>query len=363
MNQNVNFLVLPEKPQEKERIALKTTLKEIARNLNISEAAVSLALNDRVGVSEETRKKVKMMARHMGYQKSEATQGLTYKHSHRIGLIVPEIENPFYSRMISCVEMALKERKYQMELAISSESQDTERRAIRELAARQAAGILISPLNQLVTDFAGFDSLQERNIPALFLASYYPELPYPCIMTDLKLGTYQLFQYLFRQGRRKIRILTGPVELPAFKLRMDGAKKAFAEEGAEWDDDALIQCRGVSFAQAYYATHALLDMREPFDTLVAVNDYMALGALKALRERGIRVPEEVAVAGYDDILYAAVSTPGITTVSQDIQQMCELGVDRLVRMVERRIMPRRETAILKPKLIVRDSAVCRKMDR
>lgn len=334
---------------------MKVTLKELSRILNLSEAAISMALNDKPGVSDRTRELVKRTAQQYGYERNEYAHSLARRQSKRIGLIVPQIENPYYGRMVSCVNRALQERGFRMEIAVSDEDPDQENRQIRDLIAHQVAGILISPMNRHVQESISCQILIKQKMPVLFIGSRYPGFPFSCVMANLKKGSYDLVRYLFRQGRKNIHLLTGLPNILAFQLRIDGCRQAFKDEGSLWLDSHLHICDQVDFYQAYYTTHKLLDMKEIPDAILAVNDYMALGAMKALYERRVLVPEQVAVAGYDDIIYASVSAIGITTVVQDLERMAALSVDRLLHKIQQETEEKEETVYLPATLVVRAS--------
>jgi len=338
----------------------KVTLKDIAKILGITEAAVSIALNNKPGVSDSTRQAVKELVTKLGYQPNKIAQALVEKKSKTIGLVVPDIENPYYSKMVKCVDEYLRESGYNLELAISNDDILIEKEIIKNFISKQVDGIIISPINKKVSDLTHYDLIIARDIPAVFIASRYPSIPLPCVMVDLRLGSYNLVNYLFKEGRRKIKFLTGSKDILAFSERIKGYKEAFNDNNVLFNENNIIECSRVDFQQAYFATINILKGKDDVDTIVTVNDYMALGVIKALYENNIRVPYDIAVAGYDDIIYASISNISITSVAQDIERMSQISVDIVLNGIMREFTYNEEITFIDPVLVVRASTIIKK---
>lgn len=334
---------------------MKATLRDIARMTGISEAAVSVALNDKKGVSEETRKRVKDLAFKLGYRPDSNARSLVRKKSKTIGLIVPDIENPYYCKMVRCIENLVHETGYNLILAISDENTAFEKEIIDNFISNQVEGVIVSPINKTCKDLSHYELLEKRKIPLVFIAAKYQGVDAPCVMMDLEIGMYKLVDYLVKTGKRKMVFLTGPKELVAFSDRVRGYKRALQDNGYEYHDNDFIPCPRVDFEQAYFATMQLIKSNREVNTIIAANDYMAIGVLKALSERGIRVPHDISVTGYDDIIYASISHVPITTVAQDIYKMSQVSIDIILQMITQPNLSKPMDITIEPVLIVRES--------
>jgi len=334
---------------------MAVTLKDIARIAQVSESTVSLALSNKAKVKEDTRKRINNIARELGYTPNAIAQGLATRRTHTVGLVVPDIENAYYGKLIRYTDQYISEMGYRLVISTSNDTLEVERLIIRGFVAQRVEGILLAPVNIACnnhTDY--FKQLDINGIPYIYVSSYYPELPAPYVMVNLEEGTYKLIKYLLDIGHKKIMFLIGSPQMISSKTRITGYIRAFTEKGMTVDEKNFIECKHLNYEHAYETTVGLVNMRKNFDGIVAVNDAMAMGVINALRDHGIKVPADVSVAGFDDMLFSRISRIPITTVLQDIPQMSRHAVRMLMEQINNGVIGSRDI-LIKPELVIRDS--------
>ncbi len=307
---------------------MAVTIKDIARELSISPAAVSLALNDSPMVSRETTQRVKETARKMGYVRNQYARGLVRGKSGTIALVVPDIENVYFAALVKHVTSLAPE--FDVTISITNESVDAEWRALRKLVQQRAEAILLAPVNRPIAEKAYRDWLAACPVPLVFTTARHPGVDRPCVMCDLKSGMRDLTAHVANVGAQKIALLTGPAGVQTLDLREAGFFEALATEnrGEVW------RVPEVTYQNAYDAGRATDHMP---DALICVNDMMALGVLNALGARGVKVPDQVRVAGFDDSVFSAVSAVPLTTVRQDVALIARRSVEIALASIDGKI--------------------------
>lgn len=306
------------------------TIKDIAREVGVSAAAVSLALNDSPMIGADTTRRVKEAAREMGYVRNQYARGLARGRSGAIALVVPDIENVFYSALVKHVAAASKAAGYDVTIAISNESAEDELRIIRRLAQQRPEAILLAPVNRAFGEGESAQRLGEFSVPLVFVSARYPGVKAPVVMCDLETGMRTLTEHILQTGARKITLLTGPEGVETLDMRCHGFISAMNAAGLEGE---ICRVGDVTYQNAY--THVLSAGREGLgEALICVNDMMAVGALNALSALGLRVPEDIRVAGFDDSLFSQVSVVPLTTMRQDVPLMARRAVELAVSCIE-----------------------------
>lgn len=332
-------------------------LKDVARRAGVSEATASLVLNNRPGVSEESRKRVLRAAEELGYTPNAIARNLATRRSRTIGLVVTDINNPFFGALTRFVDQFVKAQGYGLILSLSNDDVEKEDAIIEDFIGKMVEGVLVVPtVHHLRRDFDIYERLQAHGIPFLFLSSYYPGLTAECIMGDLAQGSYLLTCHLLESGRRDVRFLAvEDLEVVPVAERLRGVRRAVHEAGASFDTAMVIRAAEATYQAGYEAVRKTLLQGAP-EGIMAMNDIMALGASRAVMEAGLAIPGDVAVAGYDDLLYAQLSQVPLTTVRQDIESMCNRAVERLFYRIETGEAESPEPATLvETTLLVRES--------
>lgn len=329
-------------------------LKDVADALGVSEATVSLALNERPGVNAETRKKVQEAAQRLGYTPNHIARGLAMNRTHTLGLIITDIENPFFGTLTKHIDEAARESGYGLVFSVSNNEIDEEESILATFIGKRLDGVIVVPSVYHRRDTEIFQRMNGSKLPFVFATSYYPGLSADCVMTDLAKGSYELTKYLLDQGYRRIGFLSTTDRVtPPTRLRLSGYYKALEHAGLPKESRRIIECHRPDYFSGY-DTVAALDVAELPEAIVAINDILALGAQHALLERGLRIPEDISVAGYDDVIFSSLSEIPLTTVRQDIPHLAKTAVEMLVARVENRKTPTKSVRI-SPELVIRSS--------
>lgn len=342
---------------------MKTTIRDIAKAANVSVATVSLALNNRTGINQTTRANILRLAKEMNYVPNQSARSLVMKDSGFIGLVVPEIINPFYSSVVNIMTDLAEQKGYTILLGISNNKVSQERACIETFASRNATGVIIVPMLEDNPDTSHLNMLHIGKIPMVFCTEYYPEwtngekAKVPYVMTDFVQGEYKIIQYLIAKGMRNICFVSSKSNMRYTQLRLEGYKQAFREAGIPINEDNLFFLKLPNSKCAYEVTDEVLK-RKP-DAIACINDFMTLGIMKRLYERNIQIPEEISIVGFDDVVFAELTQQRITTMSQPLMQICQKTMEILEKEIKGGFSAEKEksTYLIKPELIIRDTTI------
>lgn len=329
------------------------TLEEIAKLSGASRSTVSRVINDDPHVSAKTREKVLAIIRQLNYHPNLAARGLAVGRTHVLGLVIPMgvsrlFTDPYFPILIQGVASACNANKHTVMLWLAEP--EYERQMINQILHNGLIdGVIVA--SSLIDDSL-IESLLKSSLRFIMIGRPLsnPELSY--VDVDNQESARQAVHYLLRAGRRQIATITGPQNMIAGLDRLEGYRAALREWGLA-ADPGLIADGSFSEAGGYEAMHQLLP-RSP-DAVFAASDTMAIGALRALHEAGRRIPDDVAVVGFDNMPFADRTEPPLTTVRQPIQKAGALAVETLIDMIENPgLSPRR--IVLPTELVIRQSA-------
>ena len=329
------------------------TIKDVAKSANVSVGTASMALNGKENVKARTKEKVLETAKSLGYRPNKYAKLLNSKRTNVIGLIVTNISNPFFGIITDNVQEELAKNKYDVMLGISSDSISKEQHFINKFIEMQVDGVILVPSSTQKPNISHLKALRERDIPFCYITTYYVDIPAPCVMTDLSEGSYQLTRYLLETGHKKIVYIVANRKIPASNLRVEGYLNAYREAGAHFSPD-WITIAEPSFNGGYNSTNIILKGKHHPDAILTMNDIMAMGVLKYLKECKILVPEDISVAGYDNLIFTPLLETPLTTVQQPMEQMCMKAVEILINKIDN---PDgiNEKILLRPELVIRNS--------
>jgi DNA-binding LacI/PurR family transcriptional regulator len=330
---------------------MRLTIKDIARLANVSVGTASLAMNDKPTVNAETKRHVQEIAKKYNYTPNHSARSLITKKSACIGLVVTDISNPFFATLVDEFHKLLDRSGYTMLLGISGDRVATERKYVDMFIGKNVEGVIIVPTIEERPDLQHLYELRSREIPFVFCTAAYNGFSEPCIMTDLKQGEYLLVKHLLTQGMKKIHFITGSHELQLSRLRLEGYYQAYKEAGLTYQSDWVIETIP-DFSHGYKA--ALRCLKDRPDAIVTVNDYLAMGVIKALHDKHVKIPKEISVAGYDDLLFASIIETPLTTVRQPIDEICKKTLEVLFRLMDGDSNDER-LSYLQPELKIRES--------
>ena len=329
-------------------------LIDVARRAGVSVATASLVMNRRPGVNNKTRVRVLTAAKDLGYSPNNRARGLALRKTNTLGLVVTDIENPFFGSIIRYIDEYTRVAGYNLILSVSNDDIDLEDRIIMTFIGERVDGVIVIPTLFHRDDMSCFQQLEKHSIPYVFLTSYYPGVKCDCIMSDLRTGSYDLATYLLGLGQRVIYMLVSHDRnaVPS-KLRIEGCRKAFEEYGLHFHDEWIVECQKSDFQNGYARTMEVVKHKKP-DAVIAINDILALGAKKALKELGFRIPQDMSVAGYDDVVYSSISEIPLTTVRQPSQEICRETVEVLLTRIAGK-KTSMQFHMIRPELVVRRS--------
>jgi LacI family transcriptional regulator len=329
-------------------------LTDVAEKAGVSTATASLVFNNRPGVNKETRENVIRAARELGYMPNNVARSLAMKKSQTIGLVVTDIENPFFGSLTRYIDEATHQNNYSLILAVSRDDPELENQILQKFIGERVDGILVVPTQLARAEFRIYELLAKRGVPFVFATTFYPGYDGDYVMTDLEQGSYRLTRYLLELGHRDIVFLvSSDLRSPISDLRISGFKRAFAEFSLEVEGESIVQCQRPDFQSGYGATKGILEKRQP-DAVIAINDVLALGVLKAIKEVGLRVPDDISVAGYDGVIFSSIADVPLTTVRQNVSEIARLAVQLLIRKISD-ASPQEGRVLIPPELMVRDS--------
>jgi LacI family transcriptional regulator len=300
------------------------TIRDVAKLAGVSVATVSRVLNQNGYVNEDTEKRVKKAIEQLNYKPNEVARTLFKKTSKTIGLIVPDISNPFFPELVRAVEDVMNIYDYTVILCNSDEKSEKEKQYIEILKQKYVDGIILTT-NQLESD-----EVMELGVPVVVLDR--PSMhSFPSVIADNYGGARLATRHLYDIGCRKIAHIQGPTHVVNAMERFRGYRDEMQELGL-WNEQLIIQ-GNYQLKQAKEATLRALQEHK-MDGIFAGNDAMAVGALKAVQQLGLRVPEDVAIIGYDGIPLTEMTTPELSTISQPIYEMGAIAARILVKKIE-----------------------------
>lgn len=292
----------------------QVTIKDIARKLSVSPSTVSRALRDNPEIGEATRKAVKELAKELHYQPNSVAMSLRQKKTFTIGVIVPEIVHYFFSSVISGIEEVVYKNNFQVILCQSNEKYHQELMNIKTLTRSQVDGILISFAKE-TKNFDHLCELKEKGIPVVFYDRSEDSEIFDSVIVDDFGGAYKATKHLIEEGCEKISHFRGPLHLKIHQDRYNGYLQAHHDLGVSIDPRLAVEAD--SFKLGYKAVHKLLDSKLEFDGIFTVNDLTAVGAMKAIRSRGLLIPRDIAVVGFgDDSTLSEMVDPTLSSVVQ-----------------------------------------------
>jgi LacI family transcriptional regulator len=336
----------------------KLTIADIAVRAGVSKATVSRVLNDRAeGVGAPTRARIRAILDATGFQPSAMARGLKTGESRSIGLIVPDVTNPFHPLLVSGAEQALSAAGYSLFLCNTGSDAAKQGEYVRVLIDKRVDGVIL--------DSVGFGAeaqvqlLESNGIPIVLLDSTIGGRSRRYgVFLDNRHGVREAMTFLFQRKDRRLAFISGPPDVSQSVERRDSVEALAREWRLDrrqltvFDGDFTLE-RGCRVVDELLQAR---DGRTQFNAIFAANDMMALGALKALRQAGVSTPGEVEVLGYDDIPFARLIDPPLSTVAQPARQMGAASAELLLRLIAGR-PPRRKTIVMKPQLVLRGTTL------
>ncbi len=310
------------------------TLKEVSEKLGLSMMTVSRALNDKPNVNPETKKRVLEVANEMRYTPNHVAKSLVSSKTYTIGVIIPEIGHAFFPEVVRGIEEIVDQANYQLFLTNSSEDFEKEKRSINALRAKRVDGLLISTSIKR-SDYSFFESIKKTGIKIVFFDRCIQGLGISCVGVNDRIASKQITQYLISQGYTKIAYLSGPPEVTIGKDRLDGFKEALSDHQLELNSNLIIES-GLTENGGKSAMEKLLALadHERPDAVATVNDPSALGAIEAIKEAGLKIPDDIAIVGFTNEVRASIVQPPLTTVNQPAYEVGKRAAQKLLQTIK-----------------------------
>lgn len=333
----------------------KTTLKDVANAAGVSINTASRALNDKPDVKGDTKDRVLRVAKELHYVPNAMAQALKGKHTRSIGVIVDDISNPFFAEVLKGAEEVAAERGYAVTVGNSAEDAKKELHLVRTMIEQRTAGLLITPTQK---DGSFVSLLQQEEMPFVLVARRFEGTAAHAVLNDDYSGAYQAVEYLLGQGYERILFLNAPTYLWSASQRLHGFRQGLEAAGRTVEPWQVHSCVP-TLQGSYEGMKALLPaLKVEPDAVLAFSDYMALGAVKALREAGLRIPEDVGIMGYDGIDIGEMLSPALSTVRIAKRRLGREAARALIELVERGPGTAKQT-VLPPELVIRQSTPLR----
>ena len=309
------------------------TIKQVAEKAGVSIQTISRVLNKRPDVSPETRKRVEQIIESLGYQPYALARGLASKRTFTLGLISADFTDYWFAQVATAAEAEAHEHGYFFMLGTTGMNPRDEPKFLRLLTERHVEGILFIRAEHL-KDFEHLRNLQQSGIPVVSTGFYLPGSEFSFIEVDNLDGARQATQHLLNLGHRQIAMITGPQGLNSVENRTQGYLQALQSAGVVPNPELIMQGQSWWHRAGYDGTKALLNKRLPFTALFAHNDRLARGAMLALSEASLKVPQDISIVGYDDIPEAEFADPPLTTIRQPMRAVGQAAAHLLITLIE-----------------------------
>lgn len=335
----------------------RTTIYDIAAKLNITASSVSRALNDSNYVNENTKRLILKTAAEMNYKRNILASNLRKGHSKTIGIVVPRINQNFFSNVIAGIEEATYEKGYNLIICQSGESHAKEVKCVNALVNQQVDCIVIS-ISADSHDYKHLKNVIEHGIQLIQFDRVVDELETLKVINDNEQASLEAVSHMIEQGYKRIALLEGPQNLDIFRQRKNGYLSALKKYNLPVIEELLVE-NTLTKELGAEATRKLLSLAEPPDAIFAsVSDFSALGVLEVATALGFKVPGQLGILGYSNEAFTELTSPSITTIDQFSVYMGKTVADLYFQEMENKdisVVPK--TISIKPKLIVRSSTL------
>jgi len=334
-------------------------IKDIAKTLNLSTSTVSRALRDSYQISDETKQLVKEYAKKHNYHPNLMAQSLKSNKSKSIGLVLCSVPNSFFAEVVSGIESIAYNRGYHIIITQSHESQEREARNLEHLSWRSVDGMIVS-LSTETTDMSHLQKIHDQGIPIVFFDRVSDSIKTHQVVADNIGGAYMVTKHLIESGYRNIAQVTSSHELSTTIERIKGYCKALAEYNIPVNENYIKYCQhgGMLVDEIETAVQQLLDLKQPPDALFTASDRITIGSFAFLHKKNMRIPEQIAIAGYSNFSSPELFNPSLTTIRQPAFEMGKAAAELLIKQIESK---KKETSfekiILSNELMIRKSSV------
>ncbi|MER2490787.1 LacI family DNA-binding transcriptional regulator [Catenovulum sediminis] len=327
------------------------TLQDVANKAGVSTSTVSRILHGKGKFTSAVQKNVHQAIKELNYQPNSNAQALASNKVALVGIITPNIAAPFYGRVASGGAATAREHQYKTLIANSFRDAEDELNAIYSFVAQGCRNII---LHSMTLSDEKLIELARQIKGLVILGRYVEKIANRCVWIDNVKASKLAAEYILQKGHKKVAVLSYAQTQCDPSQRLTGAKLAFMEAGLEIPEDLIIFNDG-QVADGRLSVQKLLDNKAEFTAIIAYNDLIAIGAIKELVKRGIKVPQDVSVIGFDNLFLAEISTPELTSVNYPIEEMSRYAVELSIRLTEQPNIHIEQTHLFISSIVERDS--------
>ena len=327
------------------------TLAELSKLLSLSPTTVSRVLSGnskKYRISDQTVKKVQAAAIKHQFKPNQVAQNLRLKRTNTIGLVIPDISNPFFANLARKIEIELRKRGKLILLCDTNEDTDLEIETLSLMMSRKIDGLLIVPVGLSSEHLSNL-----KELPTVLIDRYYKNLSIPYVSTNNYEGAYQATKYLIERNHKKICCLQGLNNTISNAERVRGFNQAIADSNIPTEDIKIIGS-DFSLENGYKSANEILSNEDMPTAFFALGNQIAFGALKAIKEKGMIVPEDISLISFDEQPYFELTVPSITTIKQPIEQIGQIATEMLFDLIDKKDV---KSQLILATMIERDSVI------
>lgn len=332
---------------------MNVTIQDVAKEAGVSITTVSRVINNNYPVKKETREKVEKIIEEMNFTPNSLARGLIKKKTDTVGILVPSITNIFFPLVINGIEHFMEKKGYTL-IMCDTKDRKTEMRQLRNLTERRVDGIISIDPSASIIKKGIYEALE---IPLVIINGYNKDIKCNFVINNQEMGVIEALEYLIKLGHKKIAFLRGKNSY-SYDLKEEQFYKTLRNNNIEVNNEYIIIVdigNGIETVDlSMEATLDIMSKDNPPTAILACNDWMALGALHACQKLSIKVPQEVSIIGYDNIIISQMSEPKLTTIDQNMYKLGDLAAKILYENIERQNHTYQKI-ILDTKLVIRDS--------
>ena len=327
------------------------TLKDIGKEVGVSATTVSRALNNKPDISYQVKQKIKEVAQRLGYSPNALARSLKAKKTSSIGVLIADIADPFFAPIVKGIENTARQMGYSIILCDTGEEYEQEKLALQMMLEKRVDGLLITPSQ---TEYGDILELKRKKVPFVLLGRHFDLVESDYVITDEIKGAFSATDYLIKKGHKKILFINGPDYISSAKERLVGYKRALQEHAILFDK-FLVKEGALKMEDGYRIMKQTLSAGIKFTAVFAYCDFVVLGIMQALEEAKLKIPEDIAIVGYDDVVFARFLQVPLTTVHIPKYELGKEAMKLLKKKIDEEILEP-QAVILETKLVIRKSA-------
>jgi LacI family transcriptional regulator len=335
---------------------MAVTIKDIANYAGVSVGTTSKVLNNRGNVREDLRFRVQAVIEKLNYRPSALARGMKINKTHTIGLIIPKIINTFYVRVIELVEKEVHNRNYTLILGNTEEDLEREVNCLRTFSDMRVDGLILASVGRIQEGRiqGEISSYRALNIPIVLIVRRLPNTDLDTVELENREGAYQATRHLIENGHKKIGMISSSVQTSAGPERIEGYMKALEEFRIPYDSE-LVHMGGLTLDSGYIITDKLLRLSKPPSAIFVGSNFQLLGTLRSLKEKNIRIPEDISLICFDDTQWSSFADPPLTVIEPYSEDLCKSAVELIFDRIDGTYSGEGRHRVIPTKLVARES--------